>query len=591
MPESTSPGLPAWVSKRDGRIVPFEADKISQALFAAAESLGKPDAFLARELTEGVLHFLAGECSGNIPTSCQIAELVIKVVRELGQPALAGAFAEGNRRRLRSGQASVALSHQAEQAGQGVYRFALADAPAAVIKNCLREYSLQAIFSRDLVAAHREGLLTMTGLEAPGELLGCLFDLAGRGLESTHTEGSSWTHSRRSGALVQALLDARLRAGTFLAIDGPEYSLTPFASASDLARNSGELGAGLEATGLAAVINLNCAQPPGWAEESSESPLFTAERRPSPPAHVQEYRTVLLEHLLQPALAGRVRIDWHLSASDFPLPGEPPAARLLRLARWALDSSALSFVLDRPGQPLLLAEGIDRHHPALLMAVGLHLPGLLEMPEVGGDVEAFLVKLASLVRMAVSAGVQKRTFLRRRPGSSLSRGFLLDRARLVMVPVGLEGAVRTLTGHGICSSNPALELARQILSSLWANLRQAGHAASLDVCVDGPSWTALAPAAGFALSGEGSWLPGADQVAGLTCWEAAAAATAQIQKAGPLHAAAGTGTAAVLLPQDNPPSPEELVDLLHFAWKRTEVARLRFLRVPHEQPQLPWNEI
>ena len=78
----------------------------------------------------------------------------------------------------------------------------------------------------------------------------------------------------------------------------------------------------------------------------------------------------------------------------------------------------------------------------------------------------------------------------------------LDRARLVVVPVGLEAVVRSLAGNGICASNPALELAEQILSSLWANLRQAGNAASLDVCVDGPSWTAFSPAAGFALSPE-----------------------------------------------------------------------------------------
>src|SRR5689334_6893843 len=39
---------PTWVSKRDGRLEPFEADKISRALFAAGERLGMPDAFLAR---------------------------------------------------------------------------------------------------------------------------------------------------------------------------------------------------------------------------------------------------------------------------------------------------------------------------------------------------------------------------------------------------------------------------------------------------------------------------------------------------------------------------------------------------------------
>src|SRR5262245_33459697 len=83
-----------WIYKRDGRLVPFEADKISQALFAATESLGRPDAFMARELTDGILHFLTVENDGRIPTTVQVADLVVKVVRELGQPALAQAFAD-----------------------------------------------------------------------------------------------------------------------------------------------------------------------------------------------------------------------------------------------------------------------------------------------------------------------------------------------------------------------------------------------------------------------------------------------------------------------------------------------------------------
>ena len=44
-PTSSSPLRFAWVRKRDGRLVPFEADKISRALFAASESVGRPDAF------------------------------------------------------------------------------------------------------------------------------------------------------------------------------------------------------------------------------------------------------------------------------------------------------------------------------------------------------------------------------------------------------------------------------------------------------------------------------------------------------------------------------------------------------------------
>jgi hypothetical protein len=53
--------LPQWVSRRDGRLEPFESDRICRSLFAALADLGRPDAFLARELTDGILHFLAGE--------------------------------------------------------------------------------------------------------------------------------------------------------------------------------------------------------------------------------------------------------------------------------------------------------------------------------------------------------------------------------------------------------------------------------------------------------------------------------------------------------------------------------------------------
>src|SRR5260370_42450504 len=84
----------AWVRKGGGQLVPFDAAKVSRALFAASESVGRPDAFLARELTDSIVHFLDAESGGTTPTTEQISDLIIKVVRELGQPSLAKAFAE-----------------------------------------------------------------------------------------------------------------------------------------------------------------------------------------------------------------------------------------------------------------------------------------------------------------------------------------------------------------------------------------------------------------------------------------------------------------------------------------------------------------
>ena len=91
-PLSSSAGF-SWIQKRDGRLVPFEADKISRALFAATEGLGRRDAFLARELTDSIVHFLGVEAGGTTLTTGQVADMVVKVVRELGHPALAHAFA------------------------------------------------------------------------------------------------------------------------------------------------------------------------------------------------------------------------------------------------------------------------------------------------------------------------------------------------------------------------------------------------------------------------------------------------------------------------------------------------------------------
>ena len=76
----SQPAPPTWVRKRDGRTVPFEADRISRALFAAGESCGRPDAFLARELADAVVHLLADESDGKVPTTEQVRE-VVDVVR------------------------------------------------------------------------------------------------------------------------------------------------------------------------------------------------------------------------------------------------------------------------------------------------------------------------------------------------------------------------------------------------------------------------------------------------------------------------------------------------------------------------------
>src|SRR5262249_22202635 len=156
-----------------------------------------------------------------------------------------------------------------------------------------------------------------------------------------------------------------------------------------------------------------------------------------------------------------------LSASDFSTRTDPLTSRVLVLAR---EGKPIVLVLDRPRRPVLLAEGIDRRHPAILQAVGLHLPRLAVQTSSSDDVERFLQKLRSLARLALSAAGQKRAYLRRVTSEpvapELSQGFLLDRARLLVTPIGLEAVVRTLTGRGLCSGGTALDLGKQIVQRL-----------------------------------------------------------------------------------------------------------------------------
>jgi hypothetical protein len=540
---------PAWARKRDGRLVPFDADLISRSLFATTEAIGRPDAFLARELADGVVHFLTTEEDGSEITTSRIAETVIGVVRELGQPALAMRYEE-HRRRRQKGPQPARPEH-----GEMVFRIPASRPLADVLTTCREMYTLQTVFTRDLAAAHTTGLLTLTGLQTPDELAGYVVQPL-----------------RAQMGLDEAIDQARQLAGELLVLDGLEY--LPDGDVLSALKRSACAG------GPRWVVNLNCVAPPPWADESSGGPLFSAHAPAgTAEAQVQRAEQLLVELLRKPD----VRIDWHLSERDFVPDG---AGRLARLARHALDGAALAFIFDRPRRQITLAEGLGRSHPAVLLTVGLHLPQLAEQPGAG-DPKGFLRKLGSLVRLALSAAVQKRDYLRRQdrlrqPGDAgrpaLTAGFLLDRARLVVTPVGLDAVVQRFCSRTMASGGAALDMGREIVQRLRQVLWHEGRLSHLEICLDGP-WT-------FDLGEEGR-LPDAAHAAGLTPWDATAPVKGQLRAAGILQAIAEGGLLA-LFTTDNP-TPEEAAAWLRAAWQQPEIARVRFLRTAPRARQLAFD--
>ncbi|MSR52969.1 MAG: hypothetical protein EXS09_06715 [Gemmataceae bacterium] len=387
--------LPENVCGRDGTLEPFEPEQITRSLFAVAERIGVGDPLLARELTEGVLHFLSVDREGTTTTGEEIAEITEKIVRELGHPALARAYRE-RKTPVRIVKEPILKKSwpgwlQANESAYWNRRQAATDR--------LTSFSLAEVYPAELASAHREGLLRIGGLGAPFELAGITANIT-------------------LGWVQQSLQEVGNLAGDFIAVDSPEHELAcwPGEPAELASRYVQEVSLASELLDVDVILNLNAESPPPRLSEGT-GPLFQGNGPDS-----RGRRQAIARGLAQQGPLGRVIIFWHANELSEPM-----------------ANPGLVVVLDRPRSPVRLGPGLDRQTPATLVQVGVNLPRLAQM--LGGrpiTSELFLKKLASLTRFAKTAGHAKQDFLRKHGRPELKEGFLLERARLVLIPEGLE---------------------------------------------------------------------------------------------------------------------------------------------------------
>jgi hypothetical protein len=143
--------------------------------------------------------------------------------------------------------------------------------------------------------------------------------------------------------------------------------------------------------------------------------------------------------------------------------------------------------------------------------------------------------------------------------------------------------------------SPGADFAGRIVHRLHEILQEEEPLNNLIACLDSPPMVGSRPAfrsPRAAWEIESAPVDDPDQIAGLTTWNEAISVREQIQAAGLLQVPGRAGTAWVLLPKDNSCSPEELVNILRFAWKETGVSRIRFVSGHHSGRQLiaPWEE-
>lgn len=78
-----------FVKKRDGRVIPFNEDRITRAIFLAATNVAEregivPDYKLSEQLTQEVIKFLNHKYSESVPSVEDIQDSVVKVLIETG---------------------------------------------------------------------------------------------------------------------------------------------------------------------------------------------------------------------------------------------------------------------------------------------------------------------------------------------------------------------------------------------------------------------------------------------------------------------------------------------------------------------------
>jgi anaerobic ribonucleoside-triphosphate reductase len=80
------------IRKRDGRIVPFEQEKITNAIFKAAQAVGGTDRERAKELSDEVIAVVNEKFVNKIPTVENIQDIVEKILVENGHYKTAKAY-------------------------------------------------------------------------------------------------------------------------------------------------------------------------------------------------------------------------------------------------------------------------------------------------------------------------------------------------------------------------------------------------------------------------------------------------------------------------------------------------------------------
>ncbi|MCF8010616.1 MAG: anaerobic ribonucleoside-triphosphate reductase [Clostridiales bacterium] len=199
------------VKKRDGREVPFEESKITDAIFEAAKAVGGEDRQLAMELTIEVLKLLKKKYNGQIFSVENVQDAVEKVLIENGHAKTAKVYILHRDRRTRIRDAKSELMDAVEEILVETSRenANVNNSPSAkmlqIASAASKNYYLSRMIPEEMSQAHKQGDIHIHDLEFYGKTLTCIYIPLGRLLSEGFDTGHGFIRPPQRPTSASAL--------------------------------------------------------------------------------------------------------------------------------------------------------------------------------------------------------------------------------------------------------------------------------------------------------------------------------------------------------------------------------------------------
>ena len=169
------------IRKRDGRIVPFDHEKITDAIFKAAKAVGGSDRGIAENLTRQVIQNLQQDVhNGIIPTVEEVQDAVEVALIENGHARTAKAYILYRDRRTRIREAKSELMDVVKEILVETSRenANVNNSPSAkmlqIASAANKQYYLSNLLPEEYARAHEEGVMHIHDLDYYSKTLNCL---------------------------------------------------------------------------------------------------------------------------------------------------------------------------------------------------------------------------------------------------------------------------------------------------------------------------------------------------------------------------------------------------------------------------------